>query len=285
MAIFTNSATLSYNGTVLTSNVTTGELIESVTATKTAVRANYGPNENVTYIITVNNAGTNTVSDLTLTDDLGGYPFGEGTTLYPLTYVDGSVKYYIDGVLQPAPTVTPGPPAVFSGISVPGGGSVMLVYDTAVNSFAPLNTDGSIVNTVTATGDALTEPVTAAETVTPAAAPDLTISKSLSPTTVTESGTITYPFLIQNFGNTEATADDDLVLTDTFTPRLENLAVTLNGAPLAAPANYTYGAANGTFSTLPGQITVPAATYTQDPDTGSWIVNPGVTTVTITGTI
>jgi hypothetical protein len=37
--------------------------------------------------------------------------------------------------------------------------------------------------------------------------------------------------------------------------------------------------------TVPGQITVPAATYTQDPITGAYTVNPGVATLVVTGTI
>ena len=32
-------------------------------------------------------------------------------------------------------------------------------------------------------------------------------------------------------------------------------------------------------------LTVPAATYTQDAQTGEWTVMPGVTTLTVTGTV
>ena len=42
---------------------------------------------------------------------------------------------------------------------------------------------------------------------------------------------------------------------------------------------------HGTFTTLPGQITVPAATYTQDPDTGVYTIQPGVSVITVTGTV
>ena len=37
MATFTNQATLTYNGGTASSNITTGELLEVLTATKTAV--------------------------------------------------------------------------------------------------------------------------------------------------------------------------------------------------------------------------------------------------------
>ena len=48
---------------------------------------------------------------------------------------------------------------------------------------------------------------------------------------------------------------------------------------------YTYDEATGSFVTLPSEITVPAATYTQDPDTGAWVITPGVTTLVVTGTV
>ena len=38
-------------------------------------------------------------------------------------------------------------------------------------------------------------------------------------------------------------------------------------------------------ATVPGAITVPAATFTQDPETGAWSVAPGTVTLTVTGTI
>ena len=39
MAVFTNQATLTYNGNVINSNITTGEILEVLSATKTAVIA------------------------------------------------------------------------------------------------------------------------------------------------------------------------------------------------------------------------------------------------------
>lgn len=48
MAIFYNQATLSYNGNVVNSNITVGELLEVLSITKTAVSANYRAGGNVT---------------------------------------------------------------------------------------------------------------------------------------------------------------------------------------------------------------------------------------------
>lgn len=100
-----------------------------------------------------------------------------------------------------------------------------------------------------------------------------------------ENGTLTYTFLIQNTGNTAADAATAAEIIDTFDPILSNIAVSYNGTPLAAGTDYTYNEATGLFATTAGRITVPAAAYTQDPATGSWIVTPGTGTLTVTGTI
>ena len=45
------------------------------------------------------------------------------------------------------------------------------------------------------------------------------------------------------------------------------------------------GKKNGQFALTPGRITVPAAAYTQDAETGAWITEPGVSILTISGTV
>ena len=134
MALFFNQATLSHNGKSTVSNITTGEIIEAVTATKKAV----------------------------------------------------------------IPTVLP--ELTFSDISIPANGNTVLVYQAKINESAPLTTGSTVTNTATVTGNAITGPITAAETITTDDAASLSINKTLSPTTITENGQITYTFIIQNFG-------------------------------------------------------------------------------------
>ena len=284
MAIFTNQAFLTYNNVTTSSNIATGELVEVLSATKTAVVDSYTAGDRVAYVISILNTGGNAFTNLTVTDDLGGYEFSGGT-LYPLSYVENSVKYYVDGVLQTAPAVTAGPPLVFTGISVPAGGNAILVYEALTNQFAPPVTDGEITNTVTVCGTGVITPVVATETITAAAEPELAISKSITPGTVTENSRVTYTFVIQNFGNTDAVATDDAVLRDTFDPILSDITVAFNGEAWREGTEYTYNEATGVFATVAGQITVPAATYAQDPATGVWTATPGTVVLTVTGTI
>ena len=77
MAQFTNQAQLSYNGSVVNSNIAVGEILEVLSASKTAVMDDYTRNDDVTYVISVVNSSTSPVTGLTVTDDLGGYAFGE----------------------------------------------------------------------------------------------------------------------------------------------------------------------------------------------------------------
>ena len=117
------------------------------------------------------------------------------------------------------------------------------------------------------------------------AAPVLSIDKSVSPVTVPENGELTYTFVIRNQGNTDAVATDNLTVADVFDPVLTVTSVTLNGTPLTSPDGYTYDVASGSFATVPGIITVPAATYVTDPITGEVTVTPGSAILTVTGRI
>ena len=279
MAIFTNQATLVYNGGSANSNIAVGEILEVLSADKTAVSGTYAPGELVTYVVTIRNTGTAAFTNLTVTDDLGG-----GANA-PLTYETGTALYFVNGVPQAAPTVTAGPPLVFSGITVPAGGDTTLVYQARANGYASPLAGGTIDNTVTITGGGLTAPVTATETVTIQVGPELAITKTITPAQVSDNGTVTYTFLIQNSGNEALVATDDAAVTDTFDPVLTGITVTLNGTALAQGTGYTYDETTGAFSTVPGVITVPAATYTQDPVTGIYTGTPGLATLTVTGTI
>ena len=283
MAIFTNQATLTYRGNVTNSNVVTGEIVETLSAAKTALVETYAADDTLTYIISLVNAGNTALTGITVTDDLGAYEFGTGQVV-PLTYVEGSIRYYANGILQATPTVTEQSPLTVTGLTVPAGGNGLLIYQARVNQFAPLGEGATIVNTATISGCGLT-PVEVTETVTATEGSLLTISKSLTPTRLADNEELTYTFVIQNFGNAPVVATDDASVTDLFDPRLSDLTVTFNGETWTEGVEYNYDETTGNFVTVPTQITVPAATFSQDPETGEWNVTPGVSVLTVRGTV
>lgn len=284
MPTFANQAQLIYNNTTTASNVVTGELVDVLSATKTVVNGSYTSNDLITYAVSIINSGSAPFSALNISDDLGAYTFGTGS-LVPLEYEAGSVRYYVNGVLQTAPAVTAGPPLTISGINVPASGNALILYSARTNQFAPLDVEGEISNTATITGGGLSAPVIAQATLAAASQLQLSISKSVCPSTISENEPLTYTLLVQNLGNIPAEATDNIIITDTFDPILTITNVRFNGTNWSSPANYSYDTATGLFATASNQITVPAATYTQDPVSGAWSITPGTSELTITGIV
>ncbi len=282
MATFFNQATLSYNGNTVNSNIAEGEIIDTLAATKTAISASVASGDGVAYAISIVNNGTADATGITVTDDLGTFTLG-AIQITTLDYVDGTVKYYQNGVLQATPAVTAGPPLTISGITVPAGGNALIIYEAEPNNFADFTAGGSLTNTATVVGDGIDATVTATVPVRDEA--NLSITKSVSPSEVTNNGQLTYTFLLQNTGNTAADAADNVVITDTFDPILSGLTVTYNTQVLTAGTDYTYNEATGEFATVAGQISVPAASYSRDALTGAVTVTPGTAVVTVTGTV
>lgn len=284
MATFQNQATLTYGDNVTTSNVVTGELQQAISVTKYSVTDTYTTDEVLTYVISLVNGGSAPLTDLTVTDNLGGY-IQDGSLLVPLDYVEGSLSYYLNGARQGTPVIGDTSPLVITGITVPANSNAFLVYQARVNEFAPPAAGGTVTNTATVTGAGIPAPITATETVNASSEAFLTIAKSLNPTTVSEGDRLTYTFVIQNFGNAPVVATDDAVVTDNFDPILSDLAVSFNGATWTEGTQYTYDEATGAFATIPANITVPAATYSRNPSTGAWTVVPGVSTLVVVGTV
>ncbi len=284
MAAFYNQATLSYGGNISLSNITTGEIIDVYSMTKNAIPQSYTSGSAVTFVLSILNTGATSLSNLTVTDNLGSYSV-DSRNVTPLDYTEGSIRYYINGILQNSPTISSTDPLTITGINLPAGGNAMLIYETIANRFAPPGTTGTITNRATVTGTGLNTALEASAVIPANAAPVLSINKSLSPLTVAENGQITYTFVIENTGSVAADSSYNVSISDVFNPILNSITVTLNGTPLSLTTGYTYDTDTGNFATVEGQITVPAATYSQDTDTGVWNVTPGVSTLVVTGTL
>ncbi len=283
MATFTNQATLSYNGIVTHSNITTGEIAGILSVSKTAVNAGYSQGETIAYAISLVSAASTALTNLTLADDLGKYTAQAGS-LIPLSYVEGSLRYFVNGTEASAPTVTTTSGNLeITGITIPANGNALFIYEATPNAFAPLAAGSSIENTVTISGDRLS-PVSSSAMITVDEDIFLTISKTLSPAIVTENEQITYTFVIQNTGNIATVNADNVVIQDTFSPALSDITVTLNGTPLSENVGYSYDETSGLFATLSGVVNVPAATFTQNAS-GEYTAIPGVAVLTVAGTI
>ncbi len=284
MPAFYNQASLFYNNQTVLSNVVQGELVESLSAAKTAVNPAYQVGEPVTYAVSLVNAGNSAYTALTLTDDLGAYPFGGGTVA-PLEYVEGSLRLFINGVLQPTPAISDARPLTVTGINLPAGSSAILLYQATVTPFAPPSGQAGIINNAVITGAQLSAPLTATEQLLPTPGASLSILKSVNPTTVVDNEPLTYTLTILNSGSEAIVATDNVIVSDTFDPILQLQSVSLNGVLLTEGVDYTYNELTGAFTTLPGAITVPAGTAVRNPVTGVWTVTPGIAELTITGTI
>ena len=264
------------------SNTTTTTLLDeySLLATKEALISSFRPGENITYVVRIVNNGRGDLYSVTVNDNLGGLPSG----VYPLTYLTGSARVYINGSAGVAVT-----PVIASGsltfeLSNPltPGSSAIIVYMAQVNTALPVSVN-TITNTaeVTASGGSTTGQIVKASpaptaTISREAYADLSIYKAADKVSVTSGDTLTYTFTLTNTG-TEAASD--VVLTDNFAPNftINSVSVTSNGVTVNYPAS-EYDVANNTI-TLPNAtgtpIIVPAAT-----SAGS-----GITTITIVGTV
>ena len=284
--IITNQASIAYKYNDQTasavSNVATATLTEPLSVSKVSLEAVYRLGDEITYVITVTNGGAAALSGISLTDDLGGYAIGAGTAT-PLTYV-GPAIYFVDGVFGGSITPILGADGVsFGPITVGAGSALQIVYKAAVNQYAAIGEDGQITNTATVTVGGNTAPVSDSNTITVDKYADVTITKSMTPGTVSDGDALTYTFVINNYGNAEAT---DIVLTDAFDPAPDNITVQVDGVTVPA-TDYSYV---GGVLTLPGevsttQLTLPPATVTQDPATGEVTVTPSSLTVTVKGII
>lgn len=285
MATFYNQATLSFGGNVVNSNITEAELLSGLEITKTPITETYTAGGNVVYAITLSNMGSSAYNDLTVTDNLGEYTLSGGATAVPLTYVDGSILYYLNGVLQPAPTVSSTDNLSITGINLPANSTATFIYEARANEAAPISAGSVITNTATTNGGVGIGEISATATVTVEEAPALTIAKAVCPAVLNDNDQLTYTIIVQNLGNTPIVATDGVIISDIFNPILSDITVTLNGVPLEEGTGYTYNAATGEFATLNGVITVPAATYVQDSTNGTVTTTPGVTVLTVTGRV
>lgn len=283
MNTFTNQATLNLNGTVITSNKVRGFVLDKVTVSKAVVKNTYQKvGDSIVYTIGINNKTNTDITNVIFKDNLGEYVYTTDIKVVPLTYSDGTLKFFENGILQPKrePTIADDGTIVLDDITVPANGNVVISYETIVNSYAQLNAGGYIKNKAEFTGtndvEAEAEAIIYAEV-----SPDLRIQKELYPTILDDSEEqVTYRFVIENYGNMEVTPFSGLILSDTFNPALKIEQVTIGDRTATEDVDYTYE--DGEFNTIAGKIVVGKASYQRDA-TGKVTVTPARTYVAISG--
>lgn len=282
--LINNSASATYGygregqGSVI-SNVATTSLIEdfAISGTKTALKTDFRPGENITYQIYIRNDGTEPLYNVTVSDDLGGVN-------NPLSYIVGSASLNLNG-LNSAITPTDLRPLTFVLPGVLSAGSqATITYIARVSSILPTTTD-SIVNSssITANEGSATgvlisvDPVPTA-TITLEDFALLSITKDVSETEIVPGQSFSYTITLENSGNLDA---DGVVVTDVLPENFDISSITLFSEGVTTvlnPTDYSVDSATNTLTIPNGSalsISVPAADAT-----GS-----GSVVITITGSI
>ena len=246
-----------------TSNIATTSLIEdyAISATKQSLNESFRPGENITYVVTVNNDGTEPLYAVSISDDLGG----TGT---PLIFVEGSGLAVYDGTTYPLVPTTLSPLSFTLPVILPAGESATFLFVARVNSSLP-STVTEITNTVTVTGR---EGSTTGTVITVSPNPTATISledyallsitKEVSATEIVPDQAFDYVITIENNGSLDAT---NVVVTDTLPAGFTiNSIVGVTGgvSTTFTPADYTVDPTTNTLTLPTGggvSIVVPAS--------------------------
>ena len=262
-----------------TSNIATTSLIEdyAISATKRSLNSSFRPGENITYVISVANDGTEPLFSVSVSDDLGGV----GS---PLSFVEGSGLVVIDGVSTQIVPTTLNPLSFTLTNTLPAGETATLVFVARVDSSLG-DTVTSITNTATVTAreGSASGPII---TVTPSPTTTLpledyallTITKEVSESEIVPNQAFNYVITVENSGSLDAT---NVVITDTLpTGFVVNsiVSVTEGVTTTFTPSDYTIDPSTNTLTLPTGggvSLFVPAA------DGGV----SGVTTITINGQI
>jgi len=275
--ILNNSVTLTYNSGDNTasaaSNVVSTSLLDSygISAQKVSANDSFRPGENLTYLVTVTNTGTQPVFAVEITDNLAA-----GL----LTYVNNSAFMVNDE------GATPVEPTEITPLTIPvaevlqSGESVTVLYVAQVSASVEDAVE-EITNTALATArqseaGAVVEAEPVSVTIPREDFAQIDIVKAVDKAVISSGDTLTYTFTIENSGNIPAT---NVVITDTLPVGFEITSIeseTEGVTTVYIATDYTVDA-NNTLTLPVGNktITVPARN-----ESGN-----GVTTVTITGIV
>lgn len=278
--ILNNSATLTYNsgtdtGTAV-SNVVSTNLLDSFSLAVQKFTANdsWRPGENITYLVTVTNTGTQPLNAVEITDDSGGA--GE-----LLSYVENSARLIRNGeVVQVTPTDT-SPLTIPLAEVLQSGESITVLYVSQVSA-AVGDAVQEITNTVQALARRGAEGVVVESELDSVTIPredfaQIDITKSVDKAVISSGDTLTYTFTIENSGNIPAT---NVVITDTLPEGFEITSIqseTDGVVTVYDEGDYTVSADNTLILPTGDAVTITVPARTQ--------AGAGVTIVTVEGIV
>jgi len=282
MPIINNSASATYGygrdgSDSAISNVASANLLEqySLSGSKNIQNTSFRPGEVLSYFITATNTGTDSLYNLTFTDDLGG-----ATT--PLTFVNSSAYLNLNGTITPIiPTSINPLTFVIPNAFTPGDTATVDFLVRVNSSIAADITEITNTTTITAnegseTGTLLTLDPSPSVTISLEEYANVTITKSVSTQNIIEGVPFSYTLELENSGNLPATG---VVLTDVLPEgfTVNSITSTTNGITTTyASTDYTIDASNTlTLPTNPDvEIVIPP--YSD---------GVGLTTIVISGQI
>ncbi len=278
-----NRAQLSYsrNGETATvlSNQTSTTLADEyvIDITKTAVTDTVRPGGNASYVVRVENTGAGTLYNVSVTDNLGTQP---GTMTAPLAYVADSAIFYINGAEVTGTDTATATDVKFT-VTEPlaPGDNLVIVYAATLDD----NQMDSVENTVTAfanSGSAAGALIsdTATATITPESFASIAIVKAASATSVISGDELTYTFTMVNTGG-EAVEAISLVDELPTEFNVTSVSYTVDGVTTpVASSDYSIAPPNTlTLPSISSSLQIPVAAATS--------AGPGVTIITVTGTV
>ena len=259
------------------SNVATANLLEqySLTGTKNIQNTSFRPGEILSYYITATNTGTDSLFNLTFTDDLGGQ-------LLPLSFIDSSAYLNFNGTISPIIPTSISPLTFVVPNAFTPGDIATINFLVRVNSSISsdiseiTNTSEISANEGSSTGPILTLEPSPSVTIAREEYANVTITKSVSTQNIIEGVPFSFTLELENSGNLPATG---VILTDVLPEGfvVNSITSTTNGTTTTySSTDYNIDASNTlTLPTNPDlEITVPA--YSD---------GVGLTTIVITGQI
>ena len=257
MAEILNSANVSYTfegagaSTEVSSNVTQTNVVysSSIEITKMALSSGFVPGENLSFMLRVTNTGTDALSNVVITDNLGVGSDPARADLVPMEYIVGSAAQSVNH--EPWSTASPSQtsPLTFEITSMQAGDVIEITYTVQVlGSYSK----DSITSTATVTADGVGGSVSdsAENVLTEANYAHLDVEKSGSAESATTGEPFTYTINLTNTGNINATG---IVITDNLPADfvLGSVTMTQNGTTTTLDAT--------DYTLVGGLLTIPAS--------------------------